>query len=233
MRLYIVRHADPDYENHTITRVGHLEAQALARRLAGESINRIVCSPSGRARETMRYTAEMLEQEPDFQEWLKELPWDYTDEREGEMMVWNLAGEVVRAREAMPGQLTWHKLPALRNHNFDTRFEELKLHSDAFLESLGYKRAGGRYQRVAPTQDRVAVFCHGGLAVNWIAHLLELPPPLLWCGFWLAPSSVTVILMEERSEEFAVPRCLALGDTSHLYEARLPVRPHGLLGNYF
>lgn len=30
MRLYIIRHADPDYPNNTITPEGHLEAQALA-----------------------------------------------------------------------------------------------------------------------------------------------------------------------------------------------------------
>ncbi len=29
MRLYIIRHADPDYPNNTITPEGHLEAQAL------------------------------------------------------------------------------------------------------------------------------------------------------------------------------------------------------------
>ena len=32
MRLYIIRHADPDYPNRTITEKGHLEAQSLAKR---------------------------------------------------------------------------------------------------------------------------------------------------------------------------------------------------------
>ena len=49
MRLYIIRHADPDYENDTITPAGHLEAQALSVRLKGEGINKIFCSPAGRA----------------------------------------------------------------------------------------------------------------------------------------------------------------------------------------
>ena len=34
MRLYIIRHADPDYKNDTITVFGHKDAQALAKRLA-------------------------------------------------------------------------------------------------------------------------------------------------------------------------------------------------------
>jgi probable phosphoglycerate mutase len=78
----------------------------------------------------------------------------------------------------------------------------------------------------------VAVFTHGGLGATWLAHLLEIPPPLAWAGFWLAPSSVTTVLLEERAELYATPRCLAVADTSHLYAADLPVRPRGIPANY-
>ena len=55
MRIYIIRHADPDYENDTITPRGHLEAKALAERMLQENIDSI-CSPLQRARHTMNYT---------------------------------------------------------------------------------------------------------------------------------------------------------------------------------
>ncbi|MCA1595762.1 MAG: histidine phosphatase family protein, partial [Chloroflexi bacterium] len=58
MRLYIIRHADPDYPNNTITEDGHKEARALADRLAAEKLDRIYCSPMGRAIDTARYTAD-------------------------------------------------------------------------------------------------------------------------------------------------------------------------------
>lgn len=45
MRLYIVRHAEPDYPNNTITPSGHLEARALARRFAHQGLDRIYISP--------------------------------------------------------------------------------------------------------------------------------------------------------------------------------------------
>lgn len=32
MRLYIIRHAEPDYENDTITAEGHKQAEALAKK---------------------------------------------------------------------------------------------------------------------------------------------------------------------------------------------------------
>ncbi len=54
MRLYIIRHADPDYVNDNLTPAGHLEAAALGERMASEGLNLIYSSPRGRALETMR-----------------------------------------------------------------------------------------------------------------------------------------------------------------------------------
>ncbi len=54
----------------------------------------------------------------------------------------------------------------------------------------------------------------------------------MWAGFWHAPTAVTTILFDERSEKWAVPRALCVGDTSHLYAAGLPVRPRGIIANY-
>ncbi len=60
MRLYIIRHADPDYANNTITPDGALEADALSKRLAKVGFDWIYSSPLGRAIDTMNYTAERI-----------------------------------------------------------------------------------------------------------------------------------------------------------------------------
>ncbi len=39
----------------------------------------------------------------------------------------------------------------------------------------------------------------------------------MWAGFYLAPSSVTTVLFDERTRDVAVPRCIGLSDVSHLY----------------
>jgi broad specificity phosphatase PhoE len=52
MRLYLMRHADPDYGIDSITPAGHLEAEALSVRLEQEKITQIFCSPLGRAKPT-------------------------------------------------------------------------------------------------------------------------------------------------------------------------------------
>src|SRR4051794_37521909 len=97
MRVLIVRHADPDYPNNTITAAGHLEAEALARRLAAINPDRLYCSPLGRALHTMQYTADLTGLTPTIEEWTKELagllinltPW-------GPTVGWDIPGEVIR-----------------------------------------------------------------------------------------------------------------------------------------
>jgi broad specificity phosphatase PhoE len=234
MRLYIIRHADPDYDNHTITPAGHLEAQALARRLAGVGLTHIYCSPLDRAQHTMQYTADLLKIEPITEDWLRELSdWriDAPDASFGRerIVAWDVHGEIVRACEVYPNYTTWYQR---NNLDFHENFEVLIRHSDDFLKRHGYTREGGRYRRVRPNNDQIAVFCHNGLGLTWLAHLLQIPVTLFWAGFWLAPSSVTTVLFDERSVKWAVPRCLGLGDVSHLYEARLPVRPRGIIANF-
>jgi probable phosphoglycerate mutase len=73
MRLYIIRHADPDYANDSLTPAGHQEAAALAGRLAAQGLDRIYTSPLGRAVRTARYTADALRLEPVVEEWTSEL----------------------------------------------------------------------------------------------------------------------------------------------------------------
>ena len=60
MRLLIVRHGDPDYENDTLTQKGRREAALLAERLKKEDITALYTSPLGRAKDTCMYTARAL-----------------------------------------------------------------------------------------------------------------------------------------------------------------------------
>lgn len=231
MRLYIIRHADPDYANNTLTPAGHLEAQALARRLASHGLDYLYCSPLERARLTARYTADLLKIEPAVEEWTQEIPdWRVELAGWGPMPKWDLPAEVLRA-QPYPTHETWHEMPFWDAASTRACFDALVAASDQFLARHGYVREGRLYRCVRPNRAQVAVFCHQGFGVTWLAHLLDIPPPVMWSAFYLAPSSVTTVLFEERSAQWAAPRCLAVGDVSHLYEARLPVQPRGLRGN--
>src|SRR5215210_2758225 len=103
VRLYIIRHADPDYPNNTITPEGHLEARALAGRLAAEGLTHLYSSPLGRALDTMRYTVALVGLAPVTEEWMRELSgWRIDHPPWGVLAAWNLPGEVIRAEEPYP-----------------------------------------------------------------------------------------------------------------------------------
>ena len=233
MRLYIIRHADPDYANKTLTTAGHLEAEALAERMRAEGINRIYTSPLGRAQDTMGYTANALGLPFKVEDWTQEIPnMGIEDASLGKVAAWNVDGAVIRSQSPMPTQESWSSHAPFDAPKFGAIFDELKAHSDEFLARHGYRRVEGEYSIESANRDRLAVFCHGGFGLTWISHLLEIPMPLVWAGFLLAPSSVTIILFDERGPTTAVPRCLALSDTSHLYKAGLPIQPAGIVANF-
>jgi len=206
MQIFIIRHADPDSDYVGISKAGHLQAATLAESLRQRGVDEIYCSPMKRALDTMQYSAKILNIEPAIEEWMSELGWWIECEPWGKRSAWNLPGEVIRSEER-PDPLTSQMkkdIGGLRNA------------SDSFFERLGYKRCGGRYRVVGGNDKKIAVFTHGGFGLAWLSHLLELPIELIWCGFWLDPCSITTVHFEERSREWAVPRCLCVGDVSHL-----------------
>jgi probable phosphoglycerate mutase len=224
MRLHIIRHADPDYERNTITELGHREAAALAERMATAGLTRIYASPLGRARDTARYTEEATGLRAQVLDWTAELSAPHIVTVDGSSQpIWNIDGEVVRA-----GSL--ESVVELHDPAYGRIMSDLERESDALLAGFGYRRDAGVYAIEERSDENVAVFCHAGFGMTWLAQLLALPAPLLWTGLFLAPTSVTTVLMEERSATTAVPRALAVGDTSHLYVAGLHGSTRGLLG---
>jgi broad specificity phosphatase PhoE len=100
MRLCIIRHAEPDYVNHTIIPPGHLEAQAWVNRLSKEGIDRIYRSPMEPALHTMQYTAELTGIEPAVEPWMSE--WKVTNFSGGKTEAWNVDGESIRGTLPFP-----------------------------------------------------------------------------------------------------------------------------------
>ena len=232
MRLFIVRHGDPDYASDGLTNAGKKEAQALAKRMLRLAPDRLYTSPKGRARETARYTEEALGKTAEVLDWTREIS-EWTTEQPpfGRLMAWDTPAETLRALGPNPDVEKLQTIPPLSRLNLGERFGAVARESDSFLEGLCFKREGVRYRVLKPSREKVVVFCHGGFGLAWLSHLLQIPPGLVWASFWLAPASVTTILMDERFPSWASPRCVGLCDVSHLYAEGLPVTPHGLKAN--
>ena len=230
MKIYLIRHGDPDYANDTLTERGHREAEALVAYLKAEDIHEIFSSPLGRARDTARYTAESLGLEVTVEPWMAEL--DLRTDSEVPHSVWDIPGHSIRNPEYLRDTNAFELVPSLPGPRVREVMEELRRNSDKFLASLGYVRDGGVYQIENHTDRRIAVFAHGGFGLGWLSVLLEIPLPLMWSGFFLHTSSVTQILFDERSSSIATPRCLMMSALPHLFVASLEPGTAGVKANY-
>ena len=77
-----------------------------------------------------------------------------------------------------------------------------------------------RYNLVSEKNEEEEItlvfFCHLGIMFAIIAHLIGISPMQLWQGFFVAPTSITVLNTEERKKGEAMFRVERLGDTNHL-----------------
>ncbi len=219
MRIVFIRHGDPDYERDSLTEQGIREAKLLAPRIPSLNATEYYVSPLGRAKLTAKLALEGTGIEPETLWWLKEfaihvvrpglekdmsVPWDWLPE------YWTKADEFYDADK-------WADNPAMRDADIREKQKAVTDEFDRFLEEHGYVREGRMYKAVKPNNDTVVFFCHFGLMSLLLAHLLSVSPMIIWQGFISSPTSVTTVATEERTPGNVQWRCLAFGDTSHLY----------------
>ena len=230
MKLYLIRHGDPDYANDTLTERGHGEARALPAYLEREAVGEIVASPLGRAQDTARYAAEALGLPMRTEPWMAELR--LHAETEDRRMAWDVHGHAIRNPAYLADPTAFERIPGVPAAELRTALADLRASSDRFLSSLGYVREDGVYRVERPNDRRIAVFAHGGFGLTWLSLLLEIPTPLFWSGFFLHTSSVTQILFDERGDGLATPRCLMMSALPHLFASRLEPSTAGIKANY-
>ncbi len=231
MLLYYIRHGDPIYNPNMLTPLGERQAEAVAKRLALHGVDRIFSSPSARAMQTAKPTAEILKTE------ITEL--DFTDERhaweeltcerEDGKLTWMFFTKENRALlsscEIRELGHRWYSHPSL------ARYEKgiLRVYDegDAFLRSLGYEhvRYTGSYKCIAPNDERVAVFAHAGFGSAFLSCLLDIPYPSFAMQFDMTHTGMTVIeFLDEGGVSY--PRVLTYSSDAHLYKEGLPTK-HG------
>lgn len=214
MFLYIIRHADPDYANNTITEFGWEEAHALAEWLKDIHIDKIYTSPLGRAIDTAKPTLEIKGMTSEILPWTEE-SMDYMESHQLKpdsdcSYSFSVQKGVYDFKDFMPTD----RMKTVEN---------MQKCSDEFLASLGYERNGALYKITRNNDESIAVFCHGGFGVAWIAHLLNTAPGVMYPNISLNTSSVTTFEFLNASEGFVRPVLRRLGEITHIYKAGLRV----------
>ena len=230
MLLYVIRHGDPTYSPDALTEKGKRQAEALGRRLAVNGLDKIYSSPLIRAQQTAQPTCEILGKKAEILDWTSEAhAWEeftFKDPNFNGGLNWCFHVQTTRYKtpEILALGDKWYEAEPFCQSKSKEGYERIRRESDAFIESLGYKRDGLNYRIVNPNDQRVAVFCHQGFGTTWLSHLLGVPPIIFWSTFDLNHSSITIIEFKNNPDGFTAPICLAVSDTSHLYADRLPLR---------
>lgn len=228
MKLVFVRHAEPDYAHDSLTEKGRREAEILSSRIAQLKVRDFYCSPLGRAKETAVASLSKIGREAVVYGWLREFPGYVLDEHTGNRRIpWDfMPGDWTRKPKLYDKDL-WLEEPIMQTGDVQEVYESVCAGIDELLEKYGYFRDGGMYRTKAGNEDTIVFFCHLGVTFAIMSHLIGLSPTVLWQGFFVAPTSVTTLVTEERIPGEVFFRCTGLGDISHLYQAGEPASKAG------
>lgn len=240
MKLIFIRHAEPDYSIDSLTAKGFREAELLAKRTSDWRVTQFYCSPLGRAIKTSEPTLKAHGKSAVIYDWLQEfrVPVSPEGRPDGKIIPWDFMPEYLNRYPKLLDSQAWWDTPVMKSGNVKEKYDEVTEYFDKLLADYGYIRDGLGYRtdhtqsscdymcyngtteeciRKHPDDEPVLVFfCHLGIMLCIMSHLINTSPVALWQGFFTPPSSVTVLSAEERIAGLSYFRCQMLGDTSHL-----------------
>lgn len=241
MRIILIRHGDPDYQNDGLTEKGRREAELLSERIAKwDNITQIYCSPLGRAQETASYTLARLGREAVTYPWLREFSYMVDDPTTGRHGVpWDFMPEYWTEIEEMYDKKGWRDTEIYRsNPELLPAYDEVCSGIDNILAGYGYQRYHNYYKtthtEVPDGPDYTLVFfCHLGVSCVIMSHLLGISPVALFHGLYLAPTCLSILACEERIPGKAIFRAQVIGDTTHLHDGKEPISAMGYFTDVF
>ena len=231
MIFYYVRHGDPIYNPDSLTPLGGLQADALAKRLSRYGIDEIFASSSNRARLTAEPTCKLLNKEMKILDWCNEsYAWkDFSCADENGKETWAFHNhkmcELFVSDEVQRLGKEWYKHPAFAENNFEQGVKRVQSECDEFFASLGYEhnRETNTYTCVRENRNRVALFAHQGIGMIFLSSVLDIPYPLFCTHFDFGHSAVTAIEFSPY-KGMAIPTVLQLSNDSHIYGEGLPTK---------
>ena len=179
MKLMFVRHAEPDYKHDSLTLKGHREAQLLSLRLAKLDVRDFYASPLGRAQETARYTLERTHRTAETLPWLAEFRGRSIDPETGaERIPWDYKPRLWQGHPLLYDVNHWTEDELFRVGTVDASWRETQAGMDALLARYGMIRDGHLYHCDNNQPDTIVLFCHFGIMMACIGHLLGVSPML-------------------------------------------------------
>ncbi len=256
MKLIFIRHGDPDYKNNTVTEKGKRESLLLSSRVGKWNVTDFFVSPYGRAQETIRPALEKTGRTAETLDWLREFDAKVTDPDTGKKksVPWDWMPSSFFAEKKYMNTEAWLDTEAMKSGEVKERYAQVCAGIDAVLSRYGYVRRApdcAIYDcKPNLTEDEASIdlhldacqknldernlvfTCHLGVMFVIIGYLTGISPVQLWQGFFVAPSSVSVMAAQERKPGEVIFRVQMMGDVRHLTEVGEPASASGFFGNY-
>ena len=233
MKILLIRHAEPDYENNSLTEKGFREADMLAEKLKKCPITDVYSSPISRAYKTAIVAADALGKKVDLLDWMQEFCGKLIDTNGSESIPWNQLPREWTCRPLIFNIDTWLMDSKMSSLDVPQKYKEVTDGLDELLKKYGYHREGVIYKCNENMDITIALFCHFGVGMLLASHLTGISPVLLWQSMFLPTSSVTTFVTEERVKGEVVFKCMQMGDTSHLYVKGEEISRSGLYPEFF
>lgn len=227
MILYYIRHGDPTYNPDALTPLGHRQAEAVAKRVCAQKIDKIFSSTSNRAKQTAQPSCEILKKEPILLDFANEgHAWKALSIKNHEgSQVWIDSITEYRtlfaSREMAELGMKWYEHERLKEFDFGTKLQWIYNEIDKWLLTLGYEHKDGRFRIVEPNHERNALFAHAGFGGVFLSYILDIPYPKFASQFDMCHSGMTVLDFVSYGE-YAVPRILTYSSDSHIWREGLP-----------
>jgi probable phosphoglycerate mutase len=230
MRLIFIRHAEPDYENDTLTAKGFREAEILSGRVSRWDVDRFYCSPLPRAALTAKPSLDKMGRSAVMCDWLKEFNYYVTDPTTGRVKVpWDFMPQYWTKEDLFYDHRSWYRHPLFdENPEYEQAVYNMREGLDGILAQYGYTRHEGYYlcddEKVKDDDNTTVVFfAHLGANCEAMGYLLGISPLVLQQSTCLAPTSVSILNAEKRTPGAAMFRAQVIGSTSHLENAGEPL----------
>lgn len=215
MKIVFIRHAEPDYENNTLTEKGFREAKCLSKHYSINDFDEIYSSPLPRAYLTAK---EVIKDESKIIEapWLVEFL-HFIEMDNNSHLVWDFKpSELINHSEIIKESYLDDPKMVSGNENINELYKEVTNSFDNVLRKHGYIREGDFYRVVNESKETIVFFCHFGVMSVLCSHLLHVPFTSLANFTVCLPTGVTTFVTEEREKGLAQFRMLSFGDISHL-----------------
>jgi len=216
MRILFIRHAEPNYENDTITAHGEKQAKLLSKYLKNIKIDEIYSSPLGRAQKTASYTAKNKKINPIIIDWAKETNGQYEEGK----FAWSQSAVNNFNNPNVISYSNWQKHVEYGSHMFpivkDTYKDFL-----VFLENFGLIKQDFIFKVDISkfSEKTIVIFCHEGFIKTLLSSVLNWPLPVLYSHVNISHASLTDIRFDNL-DGYSVAKADVINLTSYLGELK-------------